>query len=128
MPSVAQKRIPISGTLRKEILERDSHSCQKCGLQGDIAVHHKETVFDGGTNAPDNLISLCSVCHREWHLFFEGSDYIDFDDWLKVPPTRLLVLGWVMGPTGDGSYQEWRDNLLSQWRIGVAAFNKGDLG
>jgi hypothetical protein len=50
-------------------LARDNHLCQACkGKSGDkkLNVHHCETRKTGG-DSPDNLITLCSTCHKTIH-------------------------------------------------------------
>ena len=58
---------------RKAILRRDGYQCQRCRRYGRmrqaVEVHHikhtdeyPELAFD-----PDNVVSLCSACHRAQH-------------------------------------------------------------
>lgn len=55
--------------LRSFIFARDEHKCMnpKCKNHVDckvpLFIHHIKQRSDGGTNKPDNLISLCGVCH-----------------------------------------------------------------
>lgn len=52
------------------VLSRDKHTCQKCsGKKKDAKLHVHHIVFrsNGGTNSPDNLITLCETCHDELH-------------------------------------------------------------
>lgn len=54
---------------RQYVLYRDGYACQCCGAHGKnikLHVHHIESRKTGG-NAPDNLITLCSVCHKLYH-------------------------------------------------------------
>lgn len=55
--------------LRKRILQRDGYLCQSCLSAGRITpaneVDHIKPRVRGGTDAEDNLRSLCSPCHRE---------------------------------------------------------------
>ena len=55
-----------------QVLERDNFTCQKCGWKkGDkqtnnrkfLEVHHKNPVRAKGKPEPNNLITLCNVCH-----------------------------------------------------------------
>jgi len=48
---------------------RDGFRCQADGCHNThfLEVHHKIPRSRGGTNAPDNLITLCSACHRQAH-------------------------------------------------------------
>lgn len=50
-------------TLRKQILNRDNHTCQHCGDTG-TEVDHIVNRANGGTNHPDNLQTLCPPCHQ----------------------------------------------------------------
>jgi 5-methylcytosine-specific restriction protein A len=54
---------------RKTILERDKHLCQSCKAKGQITkateVHHVKPKANGGTDAPDNLVSICRDCHDQ---------------------------------------------------------------
>lgn len=55
--------------VREYVLFRDGHQCQCCkGKSGDpiLEVHHIESRMIGG-NAPNNLVTLCSHCHHEYH-------------------------------------------------------------
>lgn len=54
---------------RLQILERDSHTCQKCGAKENLHVHHLNYIK--GKKAwehPDSmLITLCGDCHMRVH-------------------------------------------------------------
>jgi N6-L-threonylcarbamoyladenine synthase len=53
--------------LRKQVLERDRWRCQDCGSAADLHVHHLAKRSKLGGDAPHNLITLCSTCHRRRH-------------------------------------------------------------
>ncbi len=59
----------IPPRVRREVLARDKHSCRApgCGRTRFLEVHHINTRQQGGTNHPDNLVTLCGSCHRLWH-------------------------------------------------------------
>jgi len=53
--------------VREYVLHRDGHICQHCrGKSGDkiLEVHHINTRQTGG-DRPDNLITLCGLCHEK---------------------------------------------------------------
>jgi N6-L-threonylcarbamoyladenine synthase len=55
--------------IREYVIHRDNHMCQYCkGKSGDniLNVHHIESRKTGG-NAPNNLITLCETCHKNYH-------------------------------------------------------------
>ncbi len=57
------------------ILARDKHTCQKCSKnkQGlKLHVHHVIFKSNGGTDTPNNLITLCAKCHDGVHKLKNG--------------------------------------------------------
>lgn len=55
--------------IREYIFWRDNYCCTNCKCKsGDktLTVHHLESRKTGG-NAPNNLITLCHKCHKEYH-------------------------------------------------------------
>lgn len=58
--------------VREAVYARDSYTCQDCGKQGqpgigreNIQVHHLINWTRGGDHSPENLITLCLMCHRQ---------------------------------------------------------------
>ena len=52
--------------IKAYVLNRDNYKCQsgqKCKHSDILHVHHIKFRSQGGTNSPDNLITLCSNCH-----------------------------------------------------------------
>lgn len=59
-------------TVRKDVLERDSHECQFCGVTDEqhrtehgrgLDVHHIIPRRSDGSNSKENLITVCRSCH-----------------------------------------------------------------
>ena len=46
---------------------RDGYRCRKCGSKTHLEVHHIVQRKDGGSNIPDNLVTLCHDCHAALH-------------------------------------------------------------
>ena len=64
--------------LRKKIIERDSSTCQACGVYGNpnqnkklnlprLVVHHIVPLNSYGDDSENNLLTLCSKCHTKAH-------------------------------------------------------------
>jgi len=52
------------------ILHRDKYTCQKCKKNKDgliLNVHHIVFQSNGGTYTPNNLVTLCKLCHDKLH-------------------------------------------------------------
>jgi len=64
-----RNRATIPPSVRRTVLARDHHRCRAagCGSAHFLAVHHRIPRTAGGTNAPDNLVTLCGNCHRTVH-------------------------------------------------------------
>ena len=54
-------------TLRQQVLRRDDWRCQSCGAMSNLEVHHQEFRSHSGADSEENLITLCSACHRRVH-------------------------------------------------------------
>jgi hypothetical protein len=58
------------GNFRTEIFDRDNYQCKVCGSSPDdnihvrLEVHHIKPWEEGGISTPDNLITLCDLCHE----------------------------------------------------------------
>ena len=73
-PAQAGERVPFRAATYHAVNARDRGECQaklpdgnKCGATKWVHFHHKIEVAKGGTNAPENLITLCSAHHRIHH-------------------------------------------------------------
>lgn len=87
---VHDRRIP--DPIRRRVLTRDEHTCRKCGWKHalwnrsdprHIELHHIHAHVQGGENSEENLISLCIVCHDEWHAFGDDTGPNEFYRWIK---------------------------------------------
>ena len=55
-------------TVKAYVRERDQYKCRVCKKKGiRLEVHHILERSNGGTNRPDNLITLCTECHKGVH-------------------------------------------------------------
>ena len=59
----------IPPRVRRQVLARDQHRCLApgCGRTRFLEVHHITPRNQGGSNRPENLITLCGSCHRLVH-------------------------------------------------------------
>ena len=81
------------------VRERDNCTCQYChGNSKDkrLEVHHLQRRADGGSDRPDNLITLCKTCHDKYHagkieltnvkpkMGFNGAAFMTSSRWILV--------------------------------------------
>ena len=57
----------IPSEIKKRVLLRDGRKCKKCGSEDDLHFHHVYEYSKGGLHEVDNLILLCSSCHKDEH-------------------------------------------------------------
>ena len=56
----------ISAQIRRAVFERDSFTCQYCGLRGTVEtlnLDHIKPLMRGGTDDIDNLVTACPNCN-----------------------------------------------------------------
>jgi 5-methylcytosine-specific restriction endonuclease McrA len=68
-PKAAPLRLdPLSyERLRQQILRRNGWRCQFCGTMSNLELHHIEFRSHSGADSEENLITLCTGCHRSVH-------------------------------------------------------------
>lgn len=54
---------------RREILRRDGYACSTPDCPNTLWMHtHHATLYsEGGLTVPDNMVTVCSACHRNLH-------------------------------------------------------------
>jgi hypothetical protein len=66
---------------RSLVRARDGYGCAECGVGGQLHLHHRRPLGQGGTNRIDNLVLLCASCHSAAHggahFKFNGPQNID---------------------------------------------------
>jgi hypothetical protein len=77
-----RNKATIPPRIRREVLARDRHRCQAsgCGRTRFLEVHHQIPRSQGGSNEPENLITLCGACHRLRH-----EREVSQGGWLSIP-------------------------------------------
>lgn len=53
--------------LQKAVLARDNFTCQYCGVFTETSPHHIIYRSQSGDDTMENMISLCTDCHRKVH-------------------------------------------------------------
>lgn len=65
------KRRPLPAAVKGAVDLRDGRKCQACGSTRWIHYHHRVPLAAGGDNTPENLVTLCSSCHRREHAPYQ---------------------------------------------------------
>lgn len=98
--------------LAASIRERDSFSCRRCGIgecgtlrKEKLSVDHvrpwRSFVDKDVANHPDNLVSLCRVCHSYKTAVVErawlNGDNVTFQQWVRSLHLPSAAIGWIAG-------------------------------
>jgi len=80
----------IPPRIRREVLARDRHQCRRkgCNHTRFLEIHHIVSRSAGGTNDPENLVTLCTACHKLLHE--KGGDPRNL-----LVPMKDKAGGWV---------------------------------
>ena len=81
--------------VREYVLWRDGHTCQgRKGCKNKILnVHHIESRKTGG-NSPNNLITLCEQCHKDYH---EGKLKLNFKRGASFRDAAFMgIMRWAL--------------------------------
>lgn len=57
----------LKNETRKAVYRRDHFRCALCDSDRGLQIHHVVTRSQGGTNYPQNLVTLCWKCHAVAH-------------------------------------------------------------
>jgi len=87
---MADKTPNLTEAEKKAIKKRDNNKCLKCGRSKTLVIHHIVERYLNGPNDPENLATLCSSCHQEWHGLHEV-DKISFEEWLTFPSSTIMI-------------------------------------
>ena len=58
---------PVWARKRAAAMRRDHWTCQECGCNWEIQVHHKKYPKRLGSERLSDLVTLCRDCHEEAH-------------------------------------------------------------
>jgi len=80
----------MNARLRQTIFRRDGMKCQICGKAAAdgarLEVDHKTPKARGGTNAKDNLWTLCRECNRGKRDRWDDGEARDWEDLIELEP------------------------------------------
>jgi hypothetical protein len=62
--AIADERPAMSEKVRRQVYERDGWACRLCSSTDGLVVDHKWPYSRGGTNALENLQTLCADCNQ----------------------------------------------------------------
>jgi len=132
---------------RKLVYRRDSYTCKRCGTKsgpyaGDngptLHAHHRTPLSCGGTNHPNNLITLCGRCHNDVHdhNIFQGAsepsqpstDEDRPETRIGTGTSRTIAVVTQAGKVLAAGLTLFVGYLCAVWVLGVVGGNWATLG
>jgi len=109
-----------SPAVRKLVLDRDGFLCVRCGISvagRPRSIHHRIRRSQCGSNAPENLITLCPGCHG----------------WVHGNIAEARASGWLLLGTGDPAaegvlYASEHGSGMTLWLTRAGKLSTGDPG
>lgn len=101
MKSKRTKACEISPKVREEVEKRDGHRCIFCGSSDARGEAHYVNRSQGGLGIPENILTVCSACHRE------------MDNGMNIKKYRDIAKIYL-----KSKYPEWDKSKLiyDKWR------------
>jgi len=86
--------------IKSYVRKRDSYICQKCKKPLEdlkknnikLQVHHIKPKSRGGTDVPENLVTLCEHCHKQVHEYLKKNKTVRFKIKEYKEDTKLNIL------------------------------------
>jgi len=101
-------RIPYSRIVltRKNIMKRDRHTCQYCGVRSDLTLDHVMPKSRGGKDTWENLVTACNKCNVKKGDRTPGEAKMP----LKTNPYRPIHITFFQNLMG-GVQEHWKPYL-----------------
>ena len=94
--------------IRREVLELDHHTCQKCGSKSkQLYLHHIIPLSERGSNDAHNLVTLCEECYVKRNITRENFEKYYYESLVIMedgPQFAYSVSGAVSGRLDTGGY------------------------
>lgn len=117
------KRIILPKHIRDRIRARDKYICQTCGLglnEPELAsifeIHHIIPVALKGSDDDNNLLLVCSNCHKVIHAYASG-EFLPTEDKRKYY-TNMIILGNIIKigvADGKNPYTTYTTECKQPW-------------
>ena len=90
----SELRKEFNSKIKRKYIDTHTPQCKKCMRfhkwgNNVMEVHHIKALIDGGTNDEENLVTLCCVCHAEWHQHQEYR--MTFSEWMSKTPLHVYA-------------------------------------
>lgn len=53
--------------LKKKLIKERGSTCEYCGVECKVMLHHKIEIRNGGETSRENCVLLCQNCHKKQH-------------------------------------------------------------
>lgn len=94
----------VPNDVRKMVYRRDGFQCIACGDSRGLQIHHVVHRSVGGSDFPENLVTLCMKCHAAAHGM-RWADYPDYIDAAWMEQTCVeYISDWVAENRGEAWY------------------------
>ena len=110
-------------TVRDAVLKRDNYSCRFCSFKGAKyqEVHHYDNNHQN--NDPNNLLTVCNLCHQVHHAFLCGTANAGFfaviPELTQTEVNHICRAMFVAQMIGDQNVKDKLTGLYALFRAGA---------
>ena len=103
VPSIAPHKTGIPNETRKMVYRRDGFQCAMCSDTRGLQIHHVIHRSLGGSDFPDNLVTLCWKCHAVAH----GQRFDDYPDYIDAAWMEQHIIEYISDWVAENEGQPW---------------------
>ena len=100
----------ISAETRRKVYRRDGYRCALCDDTRGLQIHHVVHRSKGGSDRPQNLITLCWKCHAVAH----GTRMPDYPDYMGAEELCHECVVYLADLYADEGFvwNPWDDDMM----------------
>lgn len=104
----------LTNAQRRAIYRRDNFACALCDSNRGLQIHHVIHRSQGGSDSPQNLITVCWRCHAVLH----GTRLPEYPDWMGPENLEQAAIEYVADYYA-GSWWPWEKTWREMREEGV---------
>lgn len=93
----------LTNERRREVYRRDGWRCALCDDTRSLQIHHAVPRAAGGSDFPENLITLCHRCHAAVH----GTLYPEMPDYCTPDYMEEAVVEYLSDYYAEATGEPW---------------------
>lgn len=103
IPETPPHKAGIPAATRRLVYKRDGYQCAMCSDTRGLQIHHAVKRSLGGSDFPENLITLCWKCHAVAH----GMRFDDFPPYIDAAWMEQHIVEYLSDYYAENRGEPW---------------------